>query len=252
MTVRFLEKSEYLRTLPLFVQAFGFDGAKRVPDEEDWDFLKDYYGEEAVRPYYSAARRESALDSAAPAESPGAAKKAASPENSAMSAEPEIFGNRVAALENADGEILSMVHLRPVEAVYRGRLPGSAAEEENIPADGSAPDGSTPEEAVPVHYIMGVATRRDCRHRGYMDRVMELVLSTLLAEGDPWCFLIAVDKAIYRHLGFDTHWELSPEEQELLYADEGLTDASARRLTADRIRIPDEIRTRKARETELR
>jgi len=161
-----------------------------------------------------------------------------------------VNGNRIAVLENEDGEILSMVHIRPMKAVYRlaPDSPEATSQEATSPKKES-PESENPgsgvpagEETISVRYLMAVATKKACRHRGYMDRVMGLVLETLTAEGDPWCFLIAVDKDIYRHLGFVIDWRVSPAEQEMLYADENLTEASGKLLCAEKMRIPDQIR----------
>ena len=131
----------------------------------------------------------------------------------------DVYHGRIAVKET-DGRIVSMVHLKPVTAVYSR--------------------GLTRRE-LPVTYIMGVATDPAFRHRGYMDEVMRFVTDTLTSEGALWCFLIAVDKQIYRHLGFVHDWPLSEEEQDLLYADDGLTDASACLLNASHMQFPDRI-----------
>ena len=124
-----------------------------------------------------------------------------------------VFSGRIAVREEL-GEIVSMVHLKPVLAV-RGN------------------------ETLPVTYIMGVATHPDFRHRGYMDEVMGFVLDLLRSEGAPWCFLIAVDKEIYRHLGFLVDWRLTPEDAEMLYADDGLEDASGCLLGSRPLAVPE-------------
>ncbi len=171
--VRFLDKSEYFDTIPLFTACFG----------EDPEFLEEYYGTPAK---------------------PG-----------------EVFKGRIAVKET-DGKIVSMVHLKPVRARY------------------DAKEGSN--DGVHVSYILCVSTFPEYRHRGYMDEVMTLVTETLRSEGDPWCFLIAVDKAIYRHLGFVYDWKLTEAEAEMLYADEGLSDASAKLLNAKEMQFPSAIR----------
>ena len=83
------------------------------------------------------------------------------------------------------------------------------------------------EGQLPVWYIMGVCTHPDMRHRGLMDQVMGLVLRTLRDEGEPWCFLIPVDRDIYRHLGFVHDMKLEDERSlEALDADDGLDTLS--------------------------
>ena len=83
------------------------------------------------------------------------------------------------------------------------------------------------EGQLPVWYIMGVCTHPDMRHRGLMDQVMGLVLRTLRDEGEPWCFLIPVDRDIYRHLGFVHDMKLEDGGSlEALDADDGLDTLS--------------------------
>ncbi len=174
-TVRFLEKSEFLRTVPLFEQCFG----------KDPEFEAEYYGDDAVT--------------------------------------GTVFRGRIAVLEK-DGRICSMVHLKPVTAHYD-----------------AAADGKLADSTVPAAYLMCIATAPDCRHRGYMDRVMDLAEETLRAEGAPWCFLVAVDKAIYRHRGYVYDWPFRDEERELLAAEDDLTDCSAKLLCAESFRAPREL-----------
>lgn len=92
---------------------------------------------------------------------------------------------------------------------------------------------------IPVPYIMGVCTLPEFRHRGFMDRLMSLVMDRLRLEGYSWCFLIAVDRNIYRHLGFVYDRKLSRRECELLYADDGLDIASARLLQPEDAALKD-------------
>ena len=173
---RFLDKSEYFDTIPLFTACFG----------EDPEFLEEYYGTPAK---------------------PG-----------------EVFKGRIAVKET-DGKIVSMVHLKPVEVRY------------------DAEEGRGGFERV--SYILCVSTFPEYRHRGYMDEVMTFVTETLRTEGEPWCFLIAVDKAIYRHLGFVYDWKLTDAEAEMLYADEGLNEASGMLLNVKQMPFPSEIRPEK-------
>ena len=133
-----------------------------------------------------------------------------------------IRNGHVAVLKK-EGKILSMVHIRYYDAEL---FFGSGSLHLQVP------------------YLMGICTDPACRHRGYMDQVMAFVLDQMMYEGHPWCFLIPVDKEIYRHLDFIYEWKLTEEEQEMLYADEGLDTALARLLNAER--FPEgEIRIRK-------
>ena len=126
-----------------------------------------------------------------------------------------VFENRVAVLEE-EGRIVPMVQLRPFTAVF-------------------------PDRSLPVHYILFVCTDPGFRHRGFMDVLMEYALRELRKAGEEFCFLVAVDKEIYRHLGFVHDWPFRPEEQDLLFADDGLTDCSARLLNGGAFTPPDRL-----------
>ena len=123
---------------------------------------------------------------------------------------------RTAAAER-DGAIVSMAQLVRRSAVYGDR-------------------------SIPVWYIMGVCTHPSYRHRGLMDEVLKLVLRELRAEGEDWSFLMPVDKAIYRHLGFVHDFDIGTEKElELLYADDGLSSCSACLLCGEHFQKPEKI-----------
>ncbi|MGN0157951.1 MAG: GNAT family N-acetyltransferase [Brotaphodocola sp.] len=53
-----------------------------------------------------------------------------------------------------------------------------------------------------IDYLVGVATRKDRRHRGYMRRLLEQMMKDMRNEHMPFCFLMPADEAIYRPFGF--------------------------------------------------
>lgn len=53
-----------------------------------------------------------------------------------------------------------------------------------------------------VDYLVGVATRKDKRHQGYMSRLLLQMMTDMRAERMPFCFLMPADEAIYRPFGF--------------------------------------------------
>ena len=76
-----------------------------------------------------------------------------------------------------------------------------------------------------VDYLVGVATRSTCRHRGYMRSLLLKMMADMREEGMPFCFLMPADKAIYRPFGFtyiyrQPFYQLKPdcrlEETELI------------------------------------
>ena len=126
--------------------------------------------------------------------------------------EKDVPDNRIAVLED-NGVILSMAQLRRFLAVYE-------------------------EKTVSVWYILYVCTLPGERHRGYMDRVMHFVLRSLREEGESFCFLVPVDPAIYRHLGFTHMWKFNESERELLYAEDGLENCFACLLSGEAFTPP--------------
>ena len=80
-------------------------------------------------------------------------------------------------VKECGGEILSMAHLNPFRMRVFGR-------------------------EVPAVYIYAVATREDCRHRGYMREVLGEAFSLMREDHIPFCFLIPVEEEIYLPFGF--------------------------------------------------
>ncbi len=127
-----------------------------------------------------------------------------------------IRAHEIIVIENELGNILSMVHIRPMAAQY-------------------------PDKKISVGYIMCVATAESHRHQGLMDELMKAAEDYLRQRGDKWCFLVAVDKDIYRHLGYIYDWKFNKDEALLLDADEGLTECSAKLLNAKEFEPPKKL-----------
>jgi len=53
-----------------------------------------------------------------------------------------------------------------------------------------------------VDYLVGVATRKERRHRGYMRQLLLRMMADMRQEQMPFCFLMPADEAIYRPFGF--------------------------------------------------
>lgn len=90
--------------------------------------------------------------------------------------EEKLKDNRILVLCEA-GRIDSMIHLNPYVLQAGGRR-------------------------WRVDYLVGVATRKDRRHRGYMRRLLARMMADMRAEEMPFCFLMPADEAIYRPFGF--------------------------------------------------
>lgn len=58
------------------------------------------------------------------------------------------------------------------------------------------------EKTYPSYYIVGVATRKECRHRGYMRRLLENAFSYMRGQGVLFTFLMPANPAIYEPFGF--------------------------------------------------
>lgn len=80
-----------------------------------------------------------------------------------------------------------------------------------------------------VDYLVGVATRKEKRHQGYMRRLLERMMADMREEQMPFCYLMPAAEAIYRPFGFtyifrQPGWELVNEDgltrRPLLGADE--------------------------------
>lgn len=53
-----------------------------------------------------------------------------------------------------------------------------------------------------INYVVGVATREKCRHRGYMDMLLRKALAFLREKEQPFTFLMPADPEIYRPYQF--------------------------------------------------
>lgn len=88
----------------------------------------------------------------------------------------KLKDNRILALKEA-GQIQAMIHLNPY-LIQTGSCRWQA------------------------DYLVGVATRKECRHRGYMRRLLMQMMTDMRRAEMPFCFLMPADEAIYRPFGF--------------------------------------------------
>lgn len=98
--------------------------------------------------------------------------------------------NRILVLRK-EAEIAAMLHLNPYRIKVRGQVWYS-------------------------DYIVGVATRRDKRRKGYMGQLLKHMLREMNEEGMPFCFLMPAAAAIYAPYDFvyifdQPAWTLRPE-----------------------------------------
>ena len=84
--------------------------------------------------------------------------------------------NEIYVIRDGD-KIVSMIHLNP----YRTQIGGRVAT---------------------LHYIVAVATAKAYRHRGYMDQLMNHVLSVMYDRGEPFTYLMPVSEDLYSRYDF--------------------------------------------------
>ena len=97
----------------------------------------------------------------------------------------KLKDNRILVKEE-NGEVISMAHLNPYRVQVRGREYG-------------------------LFYIVGVATKEECRHRGHMRDILTALLQDMRRERLPFTFLMPAAEAIYLPFGFrfiydQAHW----------------------------------------------
>lgn len=106
-----------------------------------------------------------------------------------------------------NGELVSMMFLTPYPVWIKtsGADEPACAAGQN-PKNVSAQDPQNVEYGdftqVTLYYIVGVGTRKEYRHRGYMDRMLKRALRDICEEGHPFAFLMPADPAIYEPYQF--------------------------------------------------
>lgn len=76
-----------------------------------------------------------------------------------------------------EGNMAAMLHRNPYEVVMKDRL-------------------------WKIDYVAGVATHPDCRHQGFMSRLLSRCFMDMYVERMGFCFLVPVDPAIYHPFDF--------------------------------------------------
>jgi len=127
----------------------------------------------------------------------------------------DIYSNRIAVIE-LNNEFVSMAHLKRT-LVFFG------------------------DKSYLIWYILYVGTRKDYRHKGYMNKLIKFVLTTLKSEGEAFTYLVPVNEKIYKNLGFNVKWEFNKNERDLLYADDYLKHCYACELNNKINSLPTKI-----------
>lgn len=89
--------------------------------------------------------------------------------------------NRILVREE-EGRICAMLHLNPYRISVRGQV-------------------------TDAYYYVAVATAADCRHRGMMKSLLHRSLRDIYAQGQPFAYLMPVNRAIYEPFGFRIVYE---------------------------------------------
>lgn len=76
------------------------------------------------------------------------------------------------------------------------------------------------EEQRKLSYIVGVATRKECRHRGYMRTLLNHAMQEMYRDKEPFTFLMPANPAIYEPFGFRYVYE----REEWSYIEEVLSE----------------------------
>ena len=87
--------------------------------------------------------------------------------------------NVIIAMKAPDGRIVSMAHLNPYQMMFCGHI-------------------------ITAYYIFAVATASDCRHKGFMTKILDAGFEWMRSKNVPFAFLLPVDEAIYLPYGFRT------------------------------------------------
>ena len=86
-----------------------------------------------------------------------------------------------------EGSMAAMLHRNPYQVVVKDRL-------------------------WKIDYVAGVATHPDCRHQGFMSRLLSRCFMDMYLEKMEFCFLVPVDPAIYQPFGFTYISDLPAKE----------------------------------------
>lgn len=89
-----------------------------------------------------------------------------------------LYAPQNAMVLTVNGEIVSCLYICPENLVIGGKI-------------------------KTAFYIMGVATAREHREKGYMARLFEFALKEIKSRGGAFAYLIPVNKGIYEKFGFE-------------------------------------------------
>lgn len=89
--------------------------------------------------------------------------------------------NTIYVMED-EKEICAMLHLNPYMLIVNGK-------------------------EVPAHYIVAVATKPECRRRGYMGSLLKVSLNEMYKGNEPFTFLMPASESIYTPYDFRTVYQ---------------------------------------------
>ena len=91
-----------------------------------------------------------------------------------------------------------------------------------------------------ISYIVGVATREECRHKGYMRALLNYAMKEMYEEKNPFTFLMPANPAIYEPFDFAyvyerDVWELKEPEKRIPYLESLTLEENGRNAVYDLI-----------------
>lgn len=104
--------------------------------------------------------------------------------------EEKCRDNVMFVLTDAEGRVLSMLHLNPYTLSVCGK-------------------------ETPSYYVVAVATDAANRRKGYMAKVLAAADDYMRKAHIPFCFLLPVDEAIYRDFGYETICDFVTRDDQL-------------------------------------
>lgn len=112
-------------------------------------------------------------------------------------------------IKNAE-EIVAMVHLTPYDICVNRKVL-------EVTENGNDNRVIMPVKTYKTYYIVGVATKGTCRHRGYMTQLLEAAFQYMKKQGVLFTFLMPANPKIYEPFGFQyiyerTDYELTDSE----------------------------------------
>ena len=130
-----------------------------------------------------------------------------------------------------DGKLVAMLYLTPYTGMLRMACGDSRQATEHF-------------TKIPLFYIVGVGTKKEYRHRGFMDALLRQALEDIREKGHPFTFLMPANPAIYTPYQFRYIYD----RPEFLFAGQERLSISERISGVGRIPAQERMRAEEAEE----